>query len=188
MTNRFATVAQGLNIAPTLDALFMRPDLWTQITGRQEFAGTAHHATHTVFLRMAPDWSPLALFNSTVAVDFPALAELPEIRPLLSECLALVGAVEVGRIMLVKLASYASVDRHFDGGGYAEHFDRFHLALAADTGSELIVDEEARHVAPGELVWFNHRREHFARNISPVPRIHLIIDAVAPRWRALRDA
>jgi hypothetical protein len=91
---------------------------------------------------------------------------------------------ELGRILIVKLESRGTVDVHIDEGRYAEHYSRFHIALSAEEGSMLIVENDSVHMQPGEAWWFDHRRRHAAHNASSASRIHLIFDAVTERYPA----
>jgi hypothetical protein len=177
----FQRLATGIVIAPVLAELDTQPELWGEITLRQEYPGSAHHDTECIFLRgpVIEHGAPLAaVFDTLDSADYPALDKLPQTANLLVRTLGFLAAVDVGRVMVVNLFPGGVIDPHVDEGAYAEAFERFHLSLQSEEGNSFTVAGETVHMAPGELWWFNHRREHTVRNDSDRPRLHLIIDAI----------
>ena len=62
--------------------------------------------------------------------------------------------------------------------------ERFHVPIVTNPGAFLYCEQEPKHMKDGELWWFNHKSWHHAINAGTEPRIHLIVDALAPRyWR-----
>jgi hypothetical protein len=175
----FSRIATGVDVAPLLAVLDANPQLWREITVRQEFPGSAHHDTETVYLR-----GPLALtvdeyMGTTTAIDYPAMAKFSSVlQLLLVPILRSLAVDELGYVMLVKLQPDGTVDQHIDEGIYADHYSRFHLVLTGEAGSTLTVGGETQHCAPGEVWWFDHKALHCAVNEAPTPRIHLIFVAV----------
>lgn len=154
--------------------------LWNEFTARQDTPGSAHHATRCIVLR-GPDTHNLtadAVFGCLESIDLPAIEQLPRVRELCAEACQMLRVQTLGRVMLVELPAGASIDRHFDQGAYADHFDRFHLPLTSEPGNLFTCGDETIHMAPGELWQFNHHIEHEVVNNSSAPRVHLIIDAV----------
>lgn len=160
-----------------LAGLAEQPHRWDEITARQQYPGSAHHDTRCIFLRGPAELTPAGVQQSLDAVDYPALEALPGARLLLRLVGLNLFARELGRAMLVELRPGGVIDWHADQGAYAEHFQRFHLCLSGESclfhcGDEVVV------MQPGELWWFDHRTEHYVRNAGPIPRVHLIVDAV----------
>ena len=168
-----------LDPAAALRELDRRPELWDLITVRQQYEGSAHRDTETVFLR-----GPTTLedvFNNMEAVDYDTLDELPATFDLVVRASRMLQAREVGRLMLVKLLTGGHITPHVDEGRYAQHFARFHLVLTSSPGCRFFAGGEQVVMAPGELWWFNHRVQHEVRNAGP-ERIHLILDMTAPGY------
>lgn len=82
--------------------------------------------------------------------------------------------------MVVRLAPGGAIDPHWDAGGYAAAFSRFHLVMDSEDGNTFHCGTESVHMRPGELWWFNHREQHQVFNHSGAWRTHLIIDLAAP--------
>lgn len=171
---RFERIAVGLPVAPVLAAI--KPEMWDQITTRQDYAGSAHHSTRTIFLRGPADGANV--FDGLESVSYP-LAEDMALRGAVEEAIFGAGLdlCEMGRIMLVELKPGAHIDRHADEGAYARHFSRFHIPLVSDPAVQFWCGHESVHMAAGECWWFEHQLEHEVRNGSDMPRIHLIFDA-----------
>jgi len=181
---QFDLVAQGLDVAPLLAALEAKPELWNDITIRQDFPGSAHHDTECIFLRGPATFTVYDYFDNTFAYDYRAMDVLEDVvAPLLKPVLQGLGATELGYVLIVKLQPGGHVDEHIDEGTYADHYSRFHLALTGEEGATLTAGGETQHFAPGEVWWFNHKALHSADNKSESPRIHVIFDAVTPRYR-----
>jgi hypothetical protein len=154
-------------------------DLWDVFTARQDAPGSAHHDTRCIVLRapVGDILTPDVVFNELQSVDTNAVEYLPAVRDLCVAACERLGVKELGRVMLVELAPGGHIDRHFDDGAYAAHYQRFHLVLQSDEGNSFTNGDESIHMKPGELWQFNHRIEHEVTNASARPRIHLIIDA-----------
>ena len=189
MSERFRRITEGLDVAPLLAKLAEKLELWTARTERQSYPGSAHKDTETIYLRWATDQSVAGSFYCLESEDqlAPLLDLTPEIGSLFQSALRHIGCGDdhdVGRVILVKLAPHGHIAEHVDDGPYADKYDRFHLCLSG--ASSFFVDGERQEMSPGELWWFNHKKPHKVQNFGTVPRIHLIIDLVAPEYRKLR--
>lgn len=181
----FHLVTSGLHVADLVAAID-HSSLWDEITARQKFPGSAHHATRSILLRWSRALDADATFNDLEACDLVEFEELPGAQSIVHRVLDAVEATELGRVMLVELPPGCSIDPHADAGRYANHYDRFHVALQSDEGNSFTCDGETIHMRPGEAWWFNHRKTHCVQNLSNRPRYHLIIDCVAKDYRACR--
>lgn len=194
MLQNFALLKSGVDVSPLLVALERKPHLFDQITARQTTPGSPHHDTKAVFLRWCKDQTVEAAFGDLDAIDYPALEELPEARTLIAEVMKAAGSVVLGRVLITTLAPGGIIDAHADEGSVADHFERFHLSLESDEGNwfySYLPDSDERevvHMKPGEIWWFNHKRWHEVENSSSRPRLHLIVDCIAPDYRRDRDA
>ncbi len=169
-----------------------QPEIWGEITDRQTTPGSPHSDTKSIFLRWCASKDIPAVFTEIPAIDYPAMDKLMEVWPLLHEIENLVGSKQLGRVMIVKLEAGGMIDAHVDEGAYADHYERFHLPLQSNKDNCFFVESddgtggEFATMLPGELWWFNHKKRHWASNLGDQPRIHLIIDAVAPKYRRER--
>ena len=160
--------------------------LWDEVTHRQDYPGSAHAPTKAIYLRWAAEWTPASIFESLSAEWCDSSAILTQTTAIVRAVLEAVGAMELGRVMLVNLQPGGRIVPHWDAGLYADYFDRFHVSIQSDEGNAFAVDDAKVHMAEGEAWWFNHQLEHTVHNGSQQDRIHLIIDCVAPKYRAMR--
>lgn len=188
----FERILTGLPVQPVADYLKANPGFWNHVTWRQEFAGSPQHDTRCIFLRWCPGNTIQDVFYQLEAVDCPASPFFaPVIGPVLVPLLEKVigpnwDATTAGRVMLTTLKPGGVIDLHSDGGDYAERHDRFHVVIASEPGNVFTVAGEEQECRPGEAFWFNVKKPHKVENHSAKERIHLIIDLVAPAYRAKR--
>lgn len=174
----FKPIATGIDPTPLLAALDAQPELWREITMRQEYEGSAHADSEIIVLRGPASANILDEVNS---VDFPAAEKLLDTVDIIGRCAESIGLRELGRVMLVKLKAGGYVSPHIDEGAYARYFARFHYVLESSPHCRFTCGNETVHMAAGELWWFNHQIEHSVMNDGP-DRVHLILDAAAPGW------
>lgn len=116
-------------------------------------------------------------------VDYPPIQRLPACVDLLQLAVNTVRATAIGRVMAVRLFPGGAIDPHWDAGGYAATYSRFHLVLESQEGNRFLCGDEQVHMLPGELWWFNHREQHQVFNDSAAWRTHLIIDLATPDFQ-----
>ncbi|WP_176125784.1 aspartyl/asparaginyl beta-hydroxylase domain-containing protein [Paraburkholderia youngii] len=180
----FERLLTGLPVAPLAAALADSPEWWQRITTRQDFLGSPHEGTETIFLRGPLDFTLEEYFGETYAADYPELAAvIDELMPIVRPLLQAIEWKELGRMLLVRMPPGVALDEHTDEGAYAEHYSRFHIPLATNGQCELVVNGQPQHMQAGEAWWFNHRAPHSAHNMGETERVHLIVDAVSPMFR-----
>lgn len=192
MGDNIKVLATGLDPLPLLTQIQANQHLLTEFTARQDTPGSPHAETMCIFLRWCESQEVVAAFTDIEAIDYPAYSILTEARPLVEQIMTRLGATELGRVIIPILKPGSVISRHIDEGAYADHYERFHLCLQAQRGNVLCVVSEERmfesfDAEPGELFWFNHKRDHWCVNPTDQYRIHLIVDAVVPEYRRERD-
>jgi len=183
-TPRFERLATDLDVQPIIDRIEAMPELWAEITARQDYTGSAHKDTECIFARGPYSFTPYYYMFDLGSYDYPAMDKLgdvliPVLRPLLTEVLAV---TELGRVLIVNLKAGGLVKPHVDEGTYADHFARFHVALTGNDHCMLEVGNDQACMRPGEAWWFDHKQQHSACNLGQTDRWHIILDAVSPRF------
>jgi hypothetical protein len=185
-TAAFERVLTDLPVQCLLDEINAIPELWEFDTWRQDTPGSPHVDTRWIALRLPESlWlpahvTPERVFEDLTVEDMPALDSLPTARSLVHHLAAFVGAERVGRVLITELKPGGCIRPHVDEGGYADHYDRFHIVLQSAPGNRFTCGADVEEMRAGEAWWFNHKLGHFVQNFSNKPRIHLIIDLVAP--------
>lgn len=172
-----------LDTAPLLAALEAQPGLWDLLTVRQDTPGSPHHDTRSIVL-LGPEGLDLhSVFNDLAVVPYPAAEAIgPQVHALVEALADAIDMEDIGRVMLVELKPGGEVDKHWDEGPYAAHYQRFHIVLTSEPGNVFHAGDEAVYMQPGQAWWFDHRAEHRVENRSQAPRVHLIVDAVSGRY------
>lgn len=177
---RFQKVQAFLDVRAARAELAAQPELWSEITVRQDYEGTAHGDTESIILRgPAAGTNP---FDEIPAQPYGAIAKLPHCCNLVILLAEKLGATEIGRVMAVSLKPQGQILPHVDEGKYAEHFQRFHIVLSSEEGNVFQCGHQLQWMEAGTAWWFNHRVEHDVVNASPSPRVHLIVDLVTPQF------
>ncbi len=165
-----------------LDTFAVLASLWPwrnafdAVTLRQTYPGSPHKDTRSIFLRGPEAPTPATWFEDVPHVDYPILAEWPEMQWLLKDIAAELGSDRFGKVMLVELAPGGAVSWHVDEGAYAVAHDRYHLPLTTNPGAFLLSGGEQLHIPVGFLTGFDNHGLHSAINVGPTPRVHLIVD------------
>lgn len=187
MTNNFEKLAENIPVKEILKKL--SPKLWEKNELRQNTVGSPHADTKTIFLRWAKEFSVESVFTDLEAYDQDEMEEVvAEIAPAMELFHEIVKPISIGRMIIVSLKAGGRITRHFDDGEYADHYQRFHLSLRSEEGNLFYCEHnenygEYVHMRAGELWWFNHKKYHTVYNTSNRDRIHLIIDAVSPKFK-----
>jgi GNAT superfamily N-acetyltransferase len=184
--NHFTRIPFTFDPSEALQELAALPDLWAQITARQDFPGSDHKDTETIYLRGPGHMdAPLDYMKVGNAFDYLGnLGELPACADLMRQAAEAIGAAELGYVMAVKLKAGGVVTPHVDEGPYSDHFTRFHLVLSTNAGCLFNSGHEVAHMSAGELWQFDHKARHHFVNNGDTDRIHIIFDAVpAPSLR-----
>lgn len=185
----FRCLSADIDTSSLLAKLAKHEALWSDITVRQEFPGSAHTDTETIFLRGPASFTPAVVQEGFSVVVFPALhVLLNEVAEIIDPLLHQLNVKSLGRVLIVKLEPGGHITSHVDEGAYAEHFSRFHIALQSDHGNAFRCGDESICMEEGTAWWFDHRIEHEVRNDSERDRIHIIIDAVADELPAPRKS
>lgn len=190
MDASFIRIKDDINVSPLVAELDRNIHLWSEITERQNYEGSAHKETQSIFLRWCKGQSLEEAFTEIEAIDYPALKSLPSARILIGEFLRVTKAQQLGRCLITLLPAGSRIDAHIDEGDYADHYQRFHLCITNFPESNFYCQKdetygEFTNMHGGELWWFNHKQKHWVHNDSGYPRVTLIIDAVVPEYRSL---
>jgi Aspartyl/Asparaginyl beta-hydroxylase len=181
----FQKLASGLAVFPLLSAIDAQPKLFKEISGRQDYQGSAHQDTKSIFLRWCKDLGVSSAFTEIPAFDYPAMGKLPEAQELIQFAIRAAGGQKLGRVLIVSLRPGGVITPHADEGAYADHYERFHIVLKSESVIFKCADEWVE-MEPGDLYWFNHKEQHEVASYSKEPRVHMIIDMVAPKFRRER--
>lgn len=173
----FLRIAQGVDVGPLLATLAAHPELWNQQPGRK-FPGSPHEEVDDILLRfqdVQPNDVDGAQSDPTT-IPFSGWIALPQARLLCLDLVRRVEGVQLGRVMITRLAPGKQVAPHQDEGAYAVMFQRYHLALQCGPGNVTFSGGEQLTMSPGEVWWIDNSLPHGVVNNSELDRIVMIID------------
>lgn len=150
------------------------PNIWEQVTFRQEHPLSPHKQTRSVYLRWPKSFSARAALYDLDFEDKPNLVH-PAFKQIVEDVEHLIGEPAV-RAVFVSLLPGGYIAPHIDQGPFAERTDRYHLCLSTNKSAMLKIEDEEINLTSGWLCHFNKHRMHSANNAGRTPRIHLILD------------
>lgn len=172
----FLQIGANLDFVPLLIALQNHPELWNADRVRATFDESPHRDVDDILLRFS-DTSAENIGDQLICHNLPALATLPQARPLIFWLMARAEGEMLGRVMVTRLAPGKRIFPHADVLGlYANTMNRFHIPLQAGPGCVFRAGNEQVTMRPGEAWDFNANAEHEIINNSADDRIHLIVD------------
>lgn len=176
--SRFLRLASGVDTLPVMLELHRQPELWDVDTHRQEYPGTPHAATKSVWVRYRPagEIGGLDSFREEHRnVFWPAWHKLPALRPLVFGLMTRVCAVELGSVLVTKLPPGGEVLPHSDRGGWAPSYfnTKAHVTLAGSSLS--MCEDETVRMVQGDVWTFDNLRLHSVRADGDTDRVCLIV-------------
>lgn len=178
----FYQVAEGVDVAPILHCIAVRPELWNQETVRTAHAGSAHKAVDDILLRFndleayKSSGDAASIMDGLETINFPPMFRLPQVRPVIFDLMRKVEGERLGRVIITRLLRGSQITKHIDQGAYAAYYSRYHLMLQNSPGSVFMCGDETCYMAPGTVWWFDTSVEHGVVNNSTIERITLIVD------------
>ncbi len=164
----------AVRVQNVLDALSEYSVEFLRETGRQNYPGSAHPDSETIYLRMPRVLTYNTMFNSLEVVNL-FLCEVPKFQHLLNDVSRQVGG-RMARAMIIKLKAGGKIHPHIDQGIYAESTERYHVPLITNDRAWLKVGGVKSHTPVGEIVYFNKHVLHEGANEGSADRIHLVVD------------
>lgn len=176
--SNFFRYEEGLDVGPLVETIKKYPNLWKDITIRQEFEGTAHKDTETIYIRGPLEWTREGYQEQTDAVNYLVPRDLIQhVYPFVRKVQSMMTHGTVGYVMIVNLKAGGYIKVHIDQGKYADTYERFHVPLITNDECTFLNGDEMVRMKAGELWEFNHRDFHSFNNGGETDRWHLIIDA-----------
>lgn len=175
----FLQIAGGVDVLPLMLDLNRSPGLWNQHTARTEGADSPHRTVDDIWCRFRePSELTCAASYAEAFVPcmYPAWHALPHLRPLVFALMARLEAVQLGLILITRVAPGAQAAPHHDRGRWAASFFNVKVALPLTTnpGCYNTCEDERVTMATGEAWLFNNQVIHSTCNDGDTDRITLL--------------
>lgn len=158
---------------PILAALDARPELWNAHNLRTTYPDSPHAEADDILLMF--NELDGEIINDIQTHPFDAWYQLP-VRDIVLNLMRRVGGVQLGRVLITRLAPGKKIAPHADQGAPADFFQRYQIALQSLPGCTFRSGEEVIQFASGEVYWFDNTLEHEVINNSAADRIVMIVD------------
>jgi len=160
-------------VLPILAALDARPELWNAHNLRTTYPDSPHAEADDILLMF--NELDGEIINDIQTHPFDAWYQLP-VRDIVLNLMRRVGGVQLGRVLITRLAPGKKIAPHADQGAPADFFQRYQIALQSLPGCTFRSGEEVIQFASGEVYWFDNTLEHEVINNSAADRIVMIVD------------
>ena len=162
-------------MTPLAHALHTRPDLWNRNALRRASAELSE--CDDIWLRFPTEATCVEQgVGALECVNYPALAELPQVRPIVFSLMRQVEGERLGPVMITRLAPGKRIYPHDDGAAHTSYYKRYQIALQSLPGVLFRAGDETVAMRTGEIWWFDNSVEHEVVNNSADDRLALIVD------------
>lgn len=168
-----------VDVSAIRQGLLQHPELWNQ--HRPRTSSYVHSQVDDIWARYNA-WENydeklgLSHFNREhEAVWYHAANVIPEVRQVALDVMRMVEGVRLGGVLITRVPPGGQVQKHFDRGWHAEHYDKFAVQIAADPRQAFHFESESLVSAPGDIYTFDNSHIHWVTNASDVDRITLIV-------------
>lgn len=174
-----------VNVKELREQLDAHPELWNEIDWRKR---GAHEEVDDIWVRYNdyrkyPNPTMLEFRDRHVPVWYPAWRKLPALRPIIFGLMAQEEGEMLGGVLITRVKPGCQVYPHKDDGWHVNYFDKFYVCLGGAHGARLFCKDEYMEPLPGDVHWFDNRREHWVTNESTEDRITLIVCIRTERYR-----
>ncbi len=171
-SDRIRLLASGWDVAPMVRALAASPELWDRDTARTAPEASPHHGLSDIWCRFAADTRDAGGPHVSTWRMEPD-TRLP-IRAMANRVMDLVGATQLGGVLITRIPPGKSAKPHTDQGWHARHYEKVAVQIAAAPGQEFHFEGQSLVTKPGDVFFFDNAYTHWVTNESPVDRITAI--------------
>lgn len=179
MTRHFLKIASGIETLGVLMDLNRQPELWN-VHGDRTRGDSPHRNVDDIWIRFrAYDdlTTPEAYSEPLIPAFYPAWSALPHLRPIVFGLMTRLEAVQLGGILITRVAPGKMVEPHDDRGRWhAEFFNmKAYVVLASNPDCYNTCGDETVVMQPGEAWVFDNLKEHSTVNAGETDRVTLIV-------------
>lgn len=166
-------IDSGINVSPILWNLRLHPELWNQNTTRTESPDSPHYGLDDIWARFGG--SDRAKDGLPHYAHWYGSADVLGIKPLCLDIMRAVNGVELGGVLITRIAPGKECRPHSDPGWHAQHYQKYAVQIASAPGQFFCFEGAQLETAPGDLFWFDNQQTHWVTNNTPYERITMII-------------
>jgi quercetin dioxygenase-like cupin family protein len=170
---RIERIAQGLNVAPIHWALQEHPELWNEQRSRTEDPASPHHGLDDIWARYG---NPEHAVNGQPhdARWWPS-ADVLGIKSMCLDLMRAVEGVELGGVLITRIAPGKCVKPHTDPGWHARRYEKYGVQITSAPGQQFCFEGEELETRPGDVFWFDNSHLHWVTNPTQYERVTMIV-------------
>jgi len=173
----FNKITSGLDVLPAQIELAKNTHLFDEFSARRE-SGPVHADMTDIWVRYGDltemlttgDFSEIANEHDSIW-----LKDLPAIKRLCFEVMALVDGERLGGVLITKIPPGGGIKPHRDSGWHAEYYDKYYIPIKNSPGAVFGFDCGIIKPDCGDVWAFDNAYTHWVENNSDEDRIAMII-------------
>jgi hypothetical protein len=175
----FELLSETMDPSALRDQLKAHPELWNANPGRLG-EGSPHAQAQDIWVRFrdrAELKEPADFAAPHQAVWYPCIYQLPAAVELVTQVVEMVGARELGGVLITKIPPGKKILPHHDRGGWhAEYYNcKIYVPIQSDEDCINYCEDEMVCMLPGTAWIFDNLKVHSVENNGTEDRMTLII-------------
>lgn len=171
-------IAEGLDVSAVVAEIAANDDLFGEYPQRAIAPGSPHSEMTDIWVRYGDisemvesgDFSGIAHEHDSIW-----LKDMPAVKRLCFEVMALVDGERLGGVLITKLPPMGKIYPHADAGWHADYYDKFYVPIVNHPGAVFGFEDGTIDPDAGECWQFDNSRTHWVENLSDADRIAMII-------------
>lgn len=174
--NNFLHLASNVDTLPLTIALQKNTQLWGQHGARKYAEGSPHSGMTDIWVRYNHIDNLGPHFNDAhESVWYPAIHDLPQVRPIVFGLMARVEGERLGGVLITKLPPGGSIAPHVDESWHASYYEKYYVAVKSQEGCVFGFPDGEIKANTGDVYWFRNDVPHWVKNDSDEDRLSMIV-------------
>ena len=166
-------ISEGANVAPIYWAILNHPELWNENVARTKDENSPHYELDDIW----PRFGEIEYAENGLPHDskwYPS-ADILGIKELVFELFHAVKGVELGGVLITRIAGGKECKPHSDPGWHARRYQKFGVQITSAPGQKFCFEDAELETKPGDIFWFDNEFTHWVTNPTPYERITMIV-------------
>ncbi len=176
---QFSKICDNLDASSAIAEIAANDHWFGELTQRADAQSSPHREMQDIWVRYA-DVSEMLITGDFSKIseehDSVWLKDMPAVKSLCFEVMALVDGERLGGVLVTKLPPGGKIRPHRDTAGWhAEYYDKYYIPIQNKPGSIFCFEDGVIEPNMGELWQFDNNRIHWVENNTDEDRIAMIV-------------
>ena len=176
--NAFNKIYSSLDVSYALKELDDNTCLFGEFNARKEAPESPHSEMDDIWVRYGDisgmietgDYSKISDEHDSIW-----LKDLPAIKKLCFQVMALVDGERLGGVLITRLGAGGKISPHSDSGWHAEYYSKYYVPIKNAEGAIFGFDSGVINPCVGDVWQFDNSETHWVENNSTEDRIAMIV-------------